>query len=287
MKRSSILQWFAPPRSGDLWDFSWAQTRPRHHHPETEFNVVLAGSATFSIGSQTYEVRVDARARPGETVILCFPRMVEHELSAASPDFSMWVAYAPPASSTLDELDLRTTWAGLLRAGTRRIAGESGLALRERCLGAARDPNAARRRSLFLSIALAYHSAESLDPAPRHPLTRRVLEVLEEDPGLSRSALASRVASSEGELSRLVPRELGVPLATHRNRLRIARYLEERLSATPQLDAALRAGFGSSASLHRTFALETGCSPGAYLAGGAAALNGILRPPRRLPLHSR
>lgn len=284
---SSTLQWFAPPRSGDLWDFSWAQTRPRHHHPETEFNVVLAGSATFSIGSQSYEVSVDARTRPGETVILCFPRMVEHELAAASPDFSMWIAYAPPASSILDELDLRAAWSRFLRPGARRISGEAGLALRDRCRSASGDRSAERRRSLFLSIAVAYHSAESLDPAPRHPVTRRVLEVLEEDPGLSRSALASRVASSEGELSRLVPRELGVPLATHRNRLRIARYLEERLAATPQLDAALRAGFGSSASLHRTFAVEVGCSPGAYLAGGAAALNGILRPPRRLPLHSR
>lgn len=279
---SSILQWFEPPQSGELWDFSWAHTRPRHHHPETEFNVVVAGTGTFSIGSQTYDVPMDPRARPGDTVILCFPRMVEHELAAASPDFSMWVAYAPPASSALDELDLRAAWEKFVRPGARRITGEAGLALQDLCRSASGDASLARRRSLFLSIGLAYHSASPLEQSPHHPVARRALEILEERPELSRSELAASVALSEGELSRLVHREVGVPLVTHRNRLRVARYLEERRASTPQLDAALRAGFGSSASLHRTFAVETQCSPGAYLSGGAAALTRILRPLPRL-----
>lgn len=67
---------------GFVVNFS-GERRPRHHHSELEFNLVISGTACFSVGPRTLQVR------PGS--LLWFLPCQDHLMHWASPDFQMWI----------------------------------------------------------------------------------------------------------------------------------------------------------------------------------------------------
>jgi AraC-like DNA-binding protein len=100
--------------------------------------------------------------------------------------------------------------------------------------------------------------------APRHPLVRRVTELLAENPCWSFQEVARQLHMSPGHLTRSFKRHAGSSIVEYRNELRLARFLSQ---ATRQglLEAALGAGFGSYAQFHRVFRARFGKSPRQYL----------------------
>ena len=68
-------------------------------------------------------------------------------------------------------------------------------------------------------------------------------------------------------LSRVVARELGVPLVELRSRLRLGEFVRLVDSGRSFTQAALDAEFGSYAQCHRVFRRATGVTPRAYFAG--------------------
>lgn len=68
---SSRLQWFEPGQHGHLWSFSRQFARPRHHHPETEFNPINCGRATFREAALEFTVGATGRGEAHSRKQLC------------------------------------------------------------------------------------------------------------------------------------------------------------------------------------------------------------------------
>jgi AraC-like DNA-binding protein len=92
-------------------------------------------------------------------------------------------------------------------------------------------------------------------------------------PGASCSALASQLGTHPSNLSRVVARELGVPLVELRSRLKVGEFVRLVDSGRSFTQAALEAEFGSYAQCHRVFRRATGVAPRAYFAGARAEVD--------------
>ena len=92
-------------------------------------------------------------------------------------------------------------------------------------------------------------------------------------PAASCSLLAVSLGTHSSHLSRVVSKELGVPLVELRARHKLGEFVRLVDAGHSFTRAALDAGFGSYAQCHRVFRRLTGCQPRAYFAGDRAQLD--------------
>ncbi len=159
-----------------------------------------------------------------------------------------------------------------IRSGRERI----GLMFNDAGLSAAPvDPAQQERAALvcsFLASAIAlirvkhgYHWAMRREPA-QHPVARKAIEMLAEDPALTGKEIAIRLGISISQLVRLFKAHVGLSLVDYRNRLRIERFQTLVSSGEDKLrEVARAAGFGSYAQFHRVFRATYGKAPSSYL----------------------
>lgn len=240
---------------------------PRHRHVALELNLVVRGRGHYEIGGRCHPLS------PG-TVLFLAPGL-DHHLEERSSDFEMWVLALQPA--LLEQTCDGATGAEFLRAVaagdcSRLLAADDvGWLTREiRRFWATRSP-AFIRAGLAYAMTGAQEAFARARSAPGEAAlsaeVRRCMMLLEEDPALSREALAGQTGADPDALSHAFKRELGVGLVAYRNRVRVRRFLE--LAACGRrtlLAASLEAGFGSYPQFHRVFVAEVGQSPRDYLA---------------------
>jgi AraC-like DNA-binding protein len=237
-------------------------------------NLVVSGQGHYLLGARRYALS------PG-TALFIAPG-VEHQLEETSADFELWMLAPEPAPSEQEGDEAASV--DFLRAVSagdciRLLAEDDArwLAHELRRLAATRSP-------ALLRAGLAYVMTGAQEAFARGPAgtreerlsakVRRCMALLEEQPALSRTALARRARAAPDVLSHAFKRELGVSLVAYRNRLRVRRFLELAASGRLTLRAAcLQAGFGSYPQFHRVFVAETGQTPRAHLAANR-------RPPR-------
>jgi AraC-like DNA-binding protein len=223
--------------------------RPRHFHREPELNLVVRGSASFSVGNRV------VRVSQGE--LLAFPSGQEHALLDASPDLYLYAIGLDAAFSrevlgreTVVPLHIRLAPDELDKVSDRAAstvdrfhASELVAELWER------------------SHWLGRRGAPCQGHTP-HVLTRRALKLLESEPELGVGALARELRTHASEVSRYFHRDIGIPLVRYRTRLRLLTFIQLFDAGEHDLTrAASRAGFGSYSQCHRTFQSELGCAP--------------------------
>lgn len=241
---------------------------PRHRHVALELNLVVGGRGHYE---------VDGRCHPlsAGSALLIAPG-TDHYLEERTPDFEMWILALKPA--LLERACGDAQGAAFLRTVA---AGDCGRLLSvddARWLAREIRRFADTASTAFLHAGLSYAMAATQEAFARAPggareaaissEVRRCMTLLDEDPALSRDALADLTGADPDALSHAFKRELGVGLVVYRNRLRLRRFLE--LAPTGRLTllaACLQAGFGSYPQFHRVFVAETGQTPREYLAG--------------------
>jgi AraC-like DNA-binding protein/quercetin dioxygenase-like cupin family protein len=253
----ALLQSFRPVHDGErayVWKFSWQYggRRPLHFHDEPELNLVVAGSATFRLGT-----RVVAASR-GD--LLAFPPGQDHELLETSPDVYLFVLGVDPALS-----------AEVLRDGARHWAMPQRVRLSPHDFAAfvARTETVVERRGVESLSAELWEHAHWLrgkettpsDPS-MHVTVRRALALIAEHPEWDSEAIAQRVRANAGEIGRYFHRDVGITLVKYRARVRLMRYIRLIDEGRENLmGAAATAGFGSYSQCHRVFQSELGCRP--------------------------
>jgi AraC-like DNA-binding protein len=252
-----------PARRAQVWRHQPEFRRPRHFHREPELNFVVKGSATLGIGSRVQ------RATAGDVVV--FEPGQDHELLDASDDLQLFALALTPA---LWERR-RGLGAGLGAAGE---LSESAVADATEALGAVADLSdaavvEARLSELFSLLRAAARLSSS-------SVSRRAAEQALAQPGASCSALANQLGTHPSNLSRVVTRELGVPLVELRSRLKLSEFIRLVDAGHSFTQAALRADFGSYAQCHRVFRRLTGCQPRAYFAGARQHVDRRMAPTR-------
>jgi AraC-like DNA-binding protein len=195
---------------------------------------------------------------PGD--LLWWPPGQDHMLTAASPDFDLFViGVAPDFSSRVlsGTPELGSTGPIQLRLASPDLAE-----LKARCVALRSDTSdvAAIERQL----GDLWRHAHALRRATQsmHVVTRRTMVSLYERPELARSDIARLVRAHPTELSRRFHGDMGVTLSEFRSRLRLLRFIEAvDGGAGNLLTAALGAGFGSYSQCHRIFRRTLGCTP--------------------------
>lgn len=243
---------------------------PRHRHVSLELNLVVRGRGHYEVGGRCHPLSAG-------TVLFITPG-IDHHLEERTPDFQMWVLALQPA--LLEQTCDGEAGADFLRS---IAAGDCGRLLTiddARWLACEIRRFSATRSAAFMRAGLAYAMAGAQEAFARGTSdvgeaalsgeVRRCLTLLEEDPALSRPALADQTGADPDTLSHAFKRELGVGLVAYRNRVRLRRFLELAASGRRTLLAAcLEAGFGSYPQFHRVFVAETGQTPRDYLAAGS------------------
>lgn len=240
---------------------------PRHRHVALELNLVVRGRGHYEVGGRCHPLS-------SGTVLFITPG-IDHHLEERTPDFEMWVLALQPA--LLERTCDGDAGAGFLRAVA---AGDCGRLLSiddSRWLAREIQRFSSTRSPAFLRAGLAYAMTGAQEAFARTPsapgeaaLSAEVqccMTLLEDNPALSRTALADQAGATPDALSHAFKRELGVGLVAYRNRMRVRRFLELASSGRLTLLAAcLEAGFGSYPQFHRVFVAETGQTPRDYLA---------------------
>ena len=184
-----------PARRAQVWRHRPEFRRPRHFHREPELNFVVKGSATLGVGSRVQ------RATAGEVVV--FEPGQDHELLEASDDLQLFALALTP------ELWERRR---ALNAGFGATAGElseAAAASVSEALGAVADISDAAVVETRLSELFSLLRSAAGAPSS---VSRRAAEQVVAQPGASCSALANQLGTHPSNLSRVVTRELGVPL---------------------------------------------------------------------------
>lgn len=238
-----------------------------HRHPTVEFNLVLAGRATYLLDDRRYQLGP-------RSLVWLFPGQT-HLMVAKSPDYRDWLGLAPQSElarwcateHTRPLCDHDPPGHFVRRLPT---AAASDLdALLSRVVDGSADAVAAGRLYAVLAAWDAWWQAEPAPDQDRlHPAVQTSLQVLSgADPPADVSGLARAVGLSPQHLSRLFLRETGVSVSRFRNELRFRRFLDLYESGPDRsvLDLAIEAGFGSGAQFHRVFRALTGTTPVAYL----------------------
>ena len=247
-----------------------------HRHAELEINVVLAGRAHYLLEGRRFDVAA------GDLVFL-HPGQ-EHCLAEQDAHFRMWVlVFRPPLVAALATalgdagLAADDPPGHLLRTpGTRWARDFDRLA---QAVAASASDAAANRGLAFL----LGHAREAFATAPvradrrLHPAVMRALDLLrdEDDPG-TLAAIAERVGLSPGRLSRRFAADVGLPLATVRNRLRMLRFIDAYGDGgeCTLTEAAFAAGFQSYAQFYTMCRRILGLTPRAFARQRAQGLLG-------------
>jgi AraC-like DNA-binding protein len=241
---------------------------PMPRHRERELNLVLAGSARYLIESGGELRRVELS--PG-TLIWLYPTQ-DHVLIDKSDDYQAWVGVATDALLSSPFVDPRPD---PLQGDARQLS--PGALRRLDALftevNAISEPHAFNA-GLAYSFALAWEAFRATDallPERLHPAVARAVGLLRAHPEQDETVgqLARRCGLSAPLLTRYFREQTGLTLLAFRNRERVRRF--EALLASPHsptmLDAALQAGFGSYAQLHRAFVAVHGVGPRTRLQG--------------------
>jgi AraC-like DNA-binding protein/mannose-6-phosphate isomerase-like protein (cupin superfamily) len=254
-KPRALYQAFMPDSAQRAFVWKYAEAvggkRPRHFHREPELNLVVRGSATFGVGSRV--VRLSA----GE--LLAFPAGQDHALLEASQDLYLYAIGLDPALST----EVLGTLSEPVVPMHVRLAPDELAAVSERAasiLDRFHVPELGAE--LWERVHCLGRRGTPCDGRAPHVLTRRTLKLLEGEPELGLDALARELRTHPSEISRHFHRDVGIPLARYRTRLRLLGFI--RLLDIGELDltrAASIAGFGSYSQCHRTFQSELGCAP--------------------------
>jgi AraC-like DNA-binding protein/quercetin dioxygenase-like cupin family protein len=259
----SIVQSFLPTAGKErafVWKYSHAigGRRPRHFHIEPEVNVVARGSATFAIGN--------AVAQVSEGDLLLFPPGQDHALLTASPDLYLYaIGLEPGYSAEVLGPEGSVPMPLHVAVGARELN-----LLLER---AAAIVDQSRAHSLAAELwERSFWIGPRATPRTRrasHVLTRRTLQLLSRAPELGLDALARYARAHPSEVSRYFHRDMGVPLARYRTRLRLLHLIRQFDSGDTDLMASASiAGFGSYSQAHRSFQAELGCGPRQFFSDG-------------------
>jgi AraC-like DNA-binding protein len=249
--------------------------RPRaHRHAEVEVNLVVRGTASYLLGERRCELAQG-------TLTWLFPRQ-DHVLVDESGDHELWwavfrsalvarIATTREARPLLEEdpvgqFSRRLDSARVVRRGG--LFGVGGVAQwRVDVLF-----NAGLQYLLVFAWRAFLDSEDVVEGTDLHPAVETVARLLRADPSAGDLASLARAASlSPSHLSRLFKAQTGVSISRFRNQQRLQRFqlLYGRGRRTTALAAALEAGFGSYAQLHRVFRESTGRSPSALRAAAA------------------
>ncbi len=229
--------------------------------------LVRRGSAKYSIGGQTYELK------PG--TVLWFVPSALHSVFDVTPDYGAWCGFF--GSQILNRAIQNTDTQFLLQG-----AEGGGAVLRHLVKVSARrletqfehldatDLNteqfAVGLEYLLLSAWAEHQKAANMNElADVHPAVEKAAYILRTQPETgSMQELAHACGASASWLSRLFRQQVGISLVGYRNQSRIERFFElygegQRRNLT---QAAYAAGFGSYAQFHRVFKEALGYSPG-------------------------
>lgn len=240
-----------------------------HAHDELEFNLVAQGSCSYLIGDRRYYLAAGS-------LIWLFP-FQDHLLVEPSRDLKLWIAVFRPGM--VDRL-CSQPHSTILREGNpgegfcRRI--DTGEIQRLARLYAVVEEAGEDlpRYNAGLGFLLLETWKEFLDAVPiaieqeLHPAVERAVRQIKDGAQqYDLQSLAQKVGLSPSRLSRLFKQQVGEPIATFRNRLRLQRFfgLYGEGRKMNMLQAALAAGFGSYPQFHRVFRQLMGCGPRMYL----------------------
>lgn len=240
-----------PARRAQVWRHQPEFRRPRHFHREPELNFVVQGCASLGIGSRVQ------RATAGDVVV--FEPGQDHELLDASDDLQLFALALTP-----ELWERRRSLHAGFGAATAELS-ESDVARAAEALAAVADISDAAVVEARLSELFSLLRGAARVPASS--VSRRAAEQAVAQPGASCSALANQLGTHPSNLSRVVTRELGVPLVELRSRLKLSEFIRLVDAGHSFTQAALQADFGSYAQCHRVFRRLTGCQPRAYFAG--------------------
>jgi AraC-like DNA-binding protein len=249
--------------------------RPRaHRHAEVEVNLVVRGTASYLLGERRYELAQG-------TLTWLFPRQ-DHVLVDESGDHELWwavfrsplvarIATTREARPLLEEdpvgqFSRRLDFARVVRLGAlfREVHDAESL---DAVLF-----NAGLQYLLIFAWRAFLDSDDVVEGTDLHPAVETVARLLRADPSAGDLASLARAASlSPSHLSRLFKAQTGVSISRFRNQQRLQRFqlLYGHGRRTTALAAALEAGFGSYAQLHRVFRELTGRSPSALRTAAA------------------
>lgn len=246
--RDAIFQPFPmlPARRAQVWRHRPEFRRPRHFHREPELNFVVQGTATLGVG------RGVQRLSAGEVIV--FEPGQDHVLLDASEDLELFALALTPE-----------VWARQRSSAGSHAASALRRAEAVSALSAVAEIRDAAAVETLLSDLFAALKAHAVGPSS---ISRRAALGTAAQLGASCSALASQLGTHPSNLSRVVARELGVPLVELRSRLRLGEFVRLVDSGRSFTQAALDAGFGSYAQCHRVFRRATGVTPRAYFSGG-------------------
>jgi AraC-like DNA-binding protein len=260
-KPRALYQGFMPDRRQRAFVWKYAEAiggkRPRHFHREPELNLVVRGSATFSVGNRV------VRASAGE--LLAFPAGQDHALLAGSPDLYL---YAIGLDGAFSREVLGARWEAVVPLHVR-LAPDELEAVSDRAAAILDRFHVPELGAELWERAhwLGRRAMPCEGRAP-HVLTRRALTLLGGEPELGLDALAKELRTQASEVSRHFHRDVGMPLVRYRARLRLLGFI--RLFDAGEHDlmrAANAAGFGSYSQCHRTFQAELGCAPRQFFSG--------------------
>lgn len=265
-----------------------------HHHIELELNLVMRGTITYVVSGQRFSFQP-------RTLLWLFPEQ-EHQMVARSVDAQYFVAVFKPS---LIARSCRTSdYEGLKRDGRGQegvlhtqlapdvfdlvrktmdtmmqgsldadlLNREAGFGIRDNFSFKHGDPdglNAGLRYLLLLCWRSQRTGRIIGDTVALHPAVRRALKILSErHPATDLDCLAKTCAVSQSHLSRTFNRQIGVPLSTYRNSLRLSNFWEEYRKPGQRTftEAAYAAGFGSYAQFYKVFTKAYGHGPRDLLA---------------------
>lgn len=223
-----------------------------HRHDEIEFDLVVRGSGSYSVGDVSYELRA------GTLIWLAAGQT--HRLVRA-PQLEMWVTTLRPELFGPDEL---TT----VRLQPSRILPGHELVDLDRLLSQVAqdsDEPATYNAGIAYAVRRAVRASRDAPPArlkTLHPAVTRALMLLRQrGADFSLSELAEESGVAAPYLSRLLVEHTNRSFVEWRNRIRLERFIEDFKPGTNLLHAALDAGFGSYARFHHVFSEAVGCSP--------------------------
>jgi AraC-like DNA-binding protein len=245
-----------PARRAQVWRHRPEYRRPRHFHREPELNFVVKGSATLGIGTRV------RHALAGDVVV--FEPGQDHVLLDASDDLELFTLALTP------ELWQRRSAADAGTPPNAQPLPDAEQARVAEALHAVADLHDALSVEARLGDLFSQLRAHASTPSS---VSRRAAQRALLRPGASCSALASQLGTHPSNLSRVVTRELGVPLVELRSRLKLSEFVRLVDAGQSFTQAALQADFGSYAQCHRVFRRFTGYQPRAYFAGARAELD--------------
>jgi AraC-like DNA-binding protein/mannose-6-phosphate isomerase-like protein (cupin superfamily) len=223
-----------------------------HRHDEIEFDLVVRGSGSYSVGDVTYELRA------GTLIWLAAGQT--HRLVRA-PQLEMWVTSLRAELFSPEELTA-------IRLQPSRILPGDELVDLDRLLSqVAQDSDAPATYNAGIAYAVRRAVRASRDAPPAHlktmhpAVTRALMLLRRKGADFSLSQLAEESGVAAPYLSRLLVEHTNRSFVDWRNRIRLERFIEHFRPGTNLLHAALDAGFGSYARFHHVFSEAVGCSP--------------------------